>query len=253
MELTILGSGTAVPSLRRGAPGYLVRVGNDLVVMDTGPGTLSRLLKAGVGHNEVTHILYSHNHLDHTGELTSWLFASRIPSSMRTAPLTICGSAGFMEMLGSLKETFGGWIGAPGYTRNLVTMGGDTASWVECEGWTLEASTVRHIDSSLAYKITDAEGRVLVYSGDTDVCDELVDFARNVDLLLVEASFPDAQKREGHLTPSEAGEIARRAGARKVVLTHFYPPCDEADMLGELSRTYDGEAVLAEDGMRLSI
>ena len=253
MELTILGSGTAVPSLRRGAAGYLVRVGSDLVVMDTGPGTLSRLLKAGVGHNEVTHLLYSHNHLDHTGELTSWLFASRIPASARTGPLTICGSAGFMQMLDSLDETYGHWIGTPGYSRNLVTLGGDAASHVDHDGWTLTASAVRHIDSSLAYRITDAEGRSLVYSGDTDVCDELIALAHDADLLLVEASFPDAQKVEGHLTPSEAGEIARRSGARRVVLTHFYPPCDEADMLGELRRTYDGEAFLAEDGMRLTV
>ncbi len=253
MELTILGSGTAVPSLRRGASGYLVRVGKDIVVMDTGPGTLSRLLKAGVAPNEVTHILYSHNHLDHTGELTSWLFASRISSSTRTQPLTICGSEGFMEMFASLEEVYGHWIGAPDYRRDLVTMDGEEASRAEHDGWVLESSTVRHIASSLAYRITDAEGRSLVYSGDTDVCDDLVALARDADLLLVEASFPGARKMEGHLTPSEAGEIARRAGARKVVLTHFYPPCDEADMLGELRRTYDGEAFLAEDGMRLSL
>src|SRR5436309_10942381 len=69
MELIVLGSGTAAPSLRRAPPGYLLRIGADRVVLDTGPGTLRRLLEAGVTHDQVTHLFYTHNHLDHTGEL----------------------------------------------------------------------------------------------------------------------------------------------------------------------------------------
>lgn len=251
MELTILGSGTAVPSRRRGSPGYLLGVGRDHVVLDTGSGTMRSLLRAGLTHDQVTHLLYSHNHIDHTGDLTSWLFTSRIPASARTNPLALCGSAGFMEMVEGLRRTFGTWLDASSYRLDPITL--DGAGSTGFDGWSLEASRVNHIDSSLAYRITDAEGRVLVYSGDTDVCDELVALGRDADLLLIESSFPDEEKAEGHLTPSEAGEIARRAGARKVILTHFYPPCDEVDMLAQLRRTYDGEALLAEDGLRVTV
>jgi ribonuclease BN (tRNA processing enzyme) len=253
MDLTILGSGTAVPSLRRGAPGYLVRAGGDLLVLDTGPGTMSRLLKQGVAHENVTHLLYSHNHLDHSGELAPWLFASRIPASSRVNPLTIIGSAAFLTMLDSLREIYGHWIDPATYNLDRIEMDGAARRRAAFSGWEVTVSPVNHIESSLAYRITSAQGRSLVYSGDTDVSDDLVELARGADLLLIEASSPDGRKIESHLTPSLAGEIASRAGVRKVVLTHFYPACDGVDMLAQLHRTYQGEAALAEDGMRLTV
>ncbi len=251
MELTVLGSGTSIPSARRGAPGYLVRVGRDVVVMDCGPGTLTRLLRAGVRHDQVTHILCTHIHLDHIGELAHWMFLSGIPTAGRTAPLTLCGSAGVMRVLSGLRELFGEWMDARSYTRTLVTMDGAAGSRLAFDGWSLQAFPVRHIESSLAWRITSGEGRSLAYTGDTDTCDALTDLARDVDLLLIETSMPDDRKIPGHLTPSEAGDVARRAGARQVVLTHFYPPCDDADMLAQLRRVYHGPASLAEDGMVL--
>ncbi|MCP4693176.1 MAG: hypothetical protein GY859_34355 [Desulfobacterales bacterium] len=60
-------------------------------------------------------------------------------------------------------------------------------------------------------------------------------------------------KVNGHLTPSLAGEIASLAGARKLVLTHFYPECDLVDIEKECGRTYDGPLALAEDLMRVPV
>jgi ribonuclease BN (tRNA processing enzyme) len=165
-----------------------------------------------------------------------------------------------MRMLASLRELHGHWLDAATYTLTLVTLGGNDGAGEGADGssvsfgtWSVRAFPVKHIESSLSYRITDDRGKVLAFSGDSDVCDSLVEMARGADVLLIEASSPDGQKAEGHLTPSEAGEIARRAGVGRVVLTHFYPACDQADMLGQLRRTYSGEAVLAEDGMRLTI
>lgn len=259
MELTILGSGTAIPSLKRAAPGYLLKVGADLVVIDPGPGTLRRLLDNGVTHDQVTHIFCTHNHLDHIGELASWLFVSRIPASARRVPLTIAGSAGFMQMLSSLRALYGHWLDAATYTLTLLTlppMDGAVAAPVSFDGWKVQAFPVNHIESSLAYRFTDPAGRVFAFTGDTGVSASLVDLARAADLLLIEASTPDGTHLEGHLTPSEAGQIARLSAARRVVMTHFNPVCDGVDMLGQLRRVYDdsmGEARMAEDGMRISI
>lgn len=253
MELTVLGSGTAIPSLRRGAAGYLVRTGHDRVVMDCGPGTLTRLLRTGVRHDEVGHVLCTHTHLDHIGDLPHWLFLSRIPWVERSSPLTIMGSSGVMQMLQGLRELHGDWMDARAYELSKITMDPGGRAVADFDGWSVRAWPVRHIDSSLAFRITDAEGRSLAYTGDSDMCDDLVELARDVDLLLIEASSPDGQKIPGHLTPSEAGEVARRAGARRVMLTHFYPPCDNVDMLGQLRRTFEGDAVLAADGMTVTV
>lgn len=251
MELIVLGSGTAVPSLRRGAPGYLLRVGGDALVFDAGSGTMARLLAAGLDHRQITHIFCTHNHLDHFGELPAWLFAARIPHHARTTPLTIGGSAGFTSMLGALRQMYGHWLDAATYQLTIVSLKPGAA--IAGNGWKLEAFPVSHIESSLAYRVTDSSGRVFAYTGDSEPCDSLVELARNADLLLIESSTPDGERIEGHMTPADAGEIARRAGARRVALTHFYPACDAADMLGQLRRVFDGAALLAEDGMKVMI
>ena len=115
------------------------------------------------------------------------------------------------------------------------------------------ARRVPHIPSSIALRIEDPAGRSMVYSGDTGESGDLADFAAGVDLLLIEASFPDGQEVEGHLTPASAGRVASKARPGKVILTHFYPPCDAVDMLSQLRAAWPGEAALAEDGMRIRI
>jgi ribonuclease BN (tRNA processing enzyme) len=250
MELTILGSGTSIPSLKRGSPGYLVRSGSTLALMDSGPGTLVRIIQAGFRLEEITHLFYSHTHVDHTADLAPFLFTSRNPSNPRKAPLTIAGSEEFLEFFRSLSELYGPWIEAATFPLVLAELG---IRQGQMGNLSVSACRVPHIASSIALRLEDRQGRSLVYSGDTGESDDLAELARGADLLLIEASFPDDQGIEGHLTPSQAGAIAARARPDKVVLTHFYPPCDETDMLSGLRSAYDGKAVLAEDGMRIEV
>jgi ribonuclease BN (tRNA processing enzyme) len=252
-RLTILGSGTAVPSARRGASGHLLVIGEDRLVFDTGPGTLDRLLRAGVDPHTVGHLFYTHNHLDHTGDLAAWLFAGRVPQFGRLQPLTIAGSPGFMEMLEALHGAYGRWVEPETYRLDRVTLDAAARSTLAAKSWSVQALPVDHIASSIGYRVTLDTGKTFVYTGDTGPCDRLVDLCRDADLLLIETSMPDGAGLPRHLTPSQAGEAAARAGARRVVLTHFYPPCDRVDMLEQLRRTYDGEAALAEDGMTFDL
>ena len=112
---------------------------------------------------------------------------------------------------------------------------------------------VAHRPESLAYRIVDAAGKALVYSGDTDVCNGLSQIAANADLMICESALPDDQKVDGHLTPSRAGKIAQTAGVRRLVLTHFYPACDDVDIENQCRSTYNGSVVLAEDLMTFSL
>ncbi len=250
MELTILGSGTSVPSLKRGSPAYLVRSGATLALIDSGPGTLLKILRAGARLDDVTRILYSHTHVDHTADLAPFLFTSRNPEAPRTAPLTIAGSPGFVSFFQQISRLYGNWIEASSFPLEIVTLGPESRRLGELE---VAACPVPHIPSSVALRLTGDGGRSLVYSGDTDESEDLAELARGCDLLLIEAATPDEEKLPGHLTPSLAGRIAAKARPGRVVLTHFYPSCEEADMLGQLRRTYDGEAVLAEDMMRIRV
>ena len=69
--------------------------------------------------------------------------------------------------------------------------------------------------------------------------------------MICEAAMPDELKKDGHLTPSRAGRIATLAGVGKLVLTHFYPECETADMIEQCRKTYAGPLVLAEDLMSI--
>ena len=60
MELTILGSGCGIPSLERGAPGILIKIDNQPLLFDSGPGTLVRLLETGVDYKSIEHVLKTH-------------------------------------------------------------------------------------------------------------------------------------------------------------------------------------------------
>ena len=77
--------------------------------------------------------------------------------------------------------------------------------------------------------------------------------ARGADLFICESALPDEQKVEGHLTPSEAGEMAARAGVGTLVLTHLYPECEGIDLIGQCRKTFGGPVLVAKDLMQLPL
>ena len=110
-----------------------------------------------------------------------------------------------------------------------------------------------HTDHSVTYRFTEEGGSSLFYSGDTDVCNELIESGRVAHTVLLECSFPDEMKREGHLTPSECGQIASDMGCNRLLLTHSYPEVLQTDILSIVKTKFEGEALLAVDGMKLEI
>jgi len=250
MQVTILGSGTAIPSLRRGPPGLLVEVADQSLLFDGGAGTLRRLLEAGVTVLELDRVFYTHLHPDHTGDLVPLLFALRNPAWRRTKPLYLTGPKGFRSYVEGLVSLYGDWIGATSYELVLdevlkeVTVG---------EGFRVIPKEVVHLRHSLCYRVESDGGKSLVFSGDTTYCEAIIDAAKGADLLVLECSAPDEQPMKNHLTPTQAGQIAALSGCRRLVLTHFYPICDAYDIVTPCRKVFDGELILAEDLMRLSV
>lgn len=253
MEVVVLGSGTCVPSLRRSACAVLVEIGRSRLLFDVGPGTLRRLLEAGVGHDELTHLFLSHFHPDHSGELVPLLFATKYPALRRGHPLVVTGGSGVREFFRRLEGVYGRWIELPPGLLAVDEMHTTGPDQREGDGFRIDSRPMRHNPESLAYRVTARSGQAVVYSGDTAYCEALVELSRGADLLICEAAFPEAAAVPGHLTPAQAGDLARRAGVGRLLLTHFYPECDAADVEGECRRTYDGPLLLAEDLMRLQV
>ena len=117
--------------------------------------------------------------------------------------------------------------------------------------WSLRCLPMNH-PTCIGYRI-EAEGASLVYSGDTDVCENIVKLARHADVLILECSFHDDEKVEGHLTPAEAGAIANRAECRTLLLTHFYPGTDAQACVEQCRKLCEAEVLAAYDGLRLRL
>ena len=110
-----------------------------------------------------------------------------------------------------------------------------------------------HISESVGYRVELKDGRSIAISGDTDYCENIVELGFEVDLLVLECSFPDERKVEGHLTPSLAGRIGLESHCKRLLLTHLYPICDQVDILRQCRQVYQGETILGEDLMRINI
>lgn len=254
MTVTILGSGTCVPSLERSSCAVLVTVGENNILLDSGAGTMRRLLETGRSIFDLSHILYSHFHPDHTGELVPLLFATKYPNNLRRRrPLSICGGRGLLKFISGLRGVYGKWIDLEPGLLNVIETDVSGPDVIGFGDFSVRTLPVKHNPESIAIRIDSAVGSSVAYSGDTDFCENLVTIAQGVDLLICESATPNDQKVDGHLTPSLAGAIASQAEVRQLVLTHFYPECDQVDMIQECRQTFQGPLLLAKDLMSIQL
>ncbi|MGB9553830.1 MAG: MBL fold metallo-hydrolase, partial [bacterium] len=250
INVIILGSGTCVPSIRRSSPALLVCCMGKVLLLDAGSGTMRRLAEVGISIHDIDLIFLSHFHPDHCADLVPFLFATKYAfSQQRTRELHLMGGAGLHNLLSGFKKIFGKWIAPEGYHLHLHEAKGT----VHLENVTLKTLPLTHSESSIGLRMEIPGDKAVVYSGDTDYCKNIVDLAQHADLLILECSLPETMKVEGHLSPSLAGRIAQESRCKRLLLTHFYPPCDEHDLIEEAKREFSGEVILAEDLMKIEV
>ena len=251
---TIIGSGTCVPSLKRSSCSVLLEVGSSKLLFDSGPGTMRSLLRVGIEIFDIDFLLFSHFHPDHTGELVPLIFATKYPdSSRRKTPLTIVAGNGFNKFFNGLKAVYGEWLDLPPGILRLMELDNVAPDQQNFDDFCLDTRPMKHRPESIGYRITDMNGHSMVYSGDTDVNDNLVLLAQETDLLICESAMPDELRVPGHLTPSLVGDMASRARVKQLVLTHLYPQCDPADLVAQCRKTYQGPLLIAEDHMKFEL
>ncbi len=250
MRVTILGSGTAIPVPGRFPAGALVQSEDNNIMVDIGPGVLRRLAEASVGLEQVHAVLLTHFHTDHTADLPALLFGLRNPRYAGRDPLRVLAARGLEEFIEDLSNAWP-WLTPKEYELRVEQV--EPRETFQLGTMKVTAVPIRHTAESLGYRIEDARGAVVAFSGDADVCDGLIEVSRNADLFVCDAAFPDSQRTDGHLTPSLAGEAAEAAGVQTLCLTHFYPECDGHDLLAQARATFSGEVVLAQDLLQLSV
>ena len=185
MEVTILGSGTAVPDPDRFPSGVLVSTADQVIVVDIGPGVLRRIAQSGCGAGQITTVLLTHYHTDHTADLAALLFALRNPAFAGRQPLRLIGGAGLHTFLGHLTAAWP-WLRPSGYELDVCEIGPGPFALGAIR---VTAFPIEHTDASLAYRIESPGGAGVAISGDADVCDGLIS-PRTIDAFALTVDPP---------------------------------------------------------------
>ena len=249
-KVIILGSSNAVPT-KDHENTHLVIIGEQrTILVDCVSTPVVRLEQAGVDFNDLTDIVITHFHPDHVSGVPLLLMDMWLMG--RTKPINIYGLHYTMDRLEDLMG-FYGWAEWPnffpvGFYRLPET---EMAHVLDCSEFKIFSSPVHHMIPTIGLRVEcKIPNKVLVYSCDTEPCEQTVRLANGVDILIHEA----AGASFGHSSAEQAGEIATKAEVGKLFLIH-YPTgrFAKGDILAEARKTYKGEIIVAKDFMTIDI
>lgn len=276
MKVILLGTGGPRPDPRRMATTTLIQLGAENILFDAGRGVMVQMAKAGVPLGAVNTLFLTHHHFDHIGDLydvmlNSWLHG-------RKDALRIYGPPDTERLVNTLltqvydkditwrdkgEPTFGGW--KPVIATDIVP-----GPVLDTGRWRISADLVSHGDgldmpraflkrwTCLGYRF-EAEGKVVAISGDTVACPGLERLAEGADLLVQVCFLATPEIDSEHFRRlarhtlacgDTVGQIAKKAGVKKLALTHHRPRTDDSmlkALFADVRRDYDGPVVMGED------
>lgn len=288
-ELIVLGTAGQTPTRDRSVGGCALKWDGLLVLFDPGEGFQRQCMLAGLSLSRADALFLSHMHGDHCLGLPGVLHRRILDSAPGQLPVFFPAESGtvFEHLLQSSMFTETdlveqhpvgeGIVGAVGelsvqaarLDHPVPTFGyrlaeapstrldGEKLSAAGIEGAAVR-DLLRHSEVSVAGArrfldefVLPRRGQSMAYVLDTALCDNAIELATDVDLLVCEATYLDAEqhwaRERGHMTAREAGWLAREAGARRLVMTHFSGRYDDLRPFGEEAGELHDDVVVATD------
>jgi ribonuclease BN (tRNA processing enzyme) len=251
MRLTVVGSGTAAPEPDRVCAAFFIRTARARVLVDCGPGAVHHLARFRLPWSRLDHLVISHFHNDHIGDIPMLLFALKWGiEEQRSTPLDVWGPAGIGNRLAAMAEVFGDHVRDPGFPVRVHELH-PTGSG-QLGDMSMAWAPTPHTDASLAYRFSDTRGGSIGYTGDTGPSGHVARFMAGVDILIAECSVPDHEAMDTHLHPTALADMARTAAPARLVVTHVYPRLDRQGVTAVIRAAgWDGLLIRAEDGIEL--
>ncbi len=255
MELTVLGKSPSWQDNGGACSAYLIREGDFALMLDCGSGAFAKL-RSVIDYVDVDAVLISHLHADHVLDLVSFAaalrYSPRHPASSggRAPRLDVPpGGRGFLRRLGGLfnDETM--------FDSAFAVREYDPATALVIGPLTARFCEVPHYVRTHAIDFAGPDGQRLTFGADCGSNDALPAFAVGSELLIVEATEERAAAGgfRGHMTPREAGELGRRAGVPRLLVSHYSDELDSGFVRAEAAAGFGADVELASEGLTFMI
>ncbi|MDP4603348.1 MAG: MBL fold metallo-hydrolase [Solirubrobacteraceae bacterium] len=251
MQITILGKSPSAQDTGGACSGYLVETAETTILLDCGSGVFGKL-RERIDYADIDAIVVSHFHGDHCLDLVPYAYALAYSprwTAANPAPRPrLIVPAGGRDLLRQIAILFGpedtivDAFEVTEYEPSETQHVGDLA---------FSFCPVPHYIPTFAISVTAAgENGRFVFGADCAPNQQLIDFAKESDLLLIEATLrePEDDEPRGHLTATEAGQHGRAANVGRLVLTHISDELDQALSVAEAAEAFGGEVTLASEG-----
>ena len=259
MRITVLGKSPSWQDAGGACSGYMVEDGGTRLLLDCGNGVFAKL-RERVAYTELDTVLISHLHADHFLDLVPYAYGLAYAPRQQRVPVggypgtdaparpRLIAPAGAREVF---RQVVGAWGKEDLIEKSFALEEYDAGSTVEVGTLRARFQEVPHFTTTYAVDFSSANGGGrFTYGADCRPGDELIRIAKDTDLLIVEATLalPERTGVRGHMTPAEAGDQARRAGAHRVVLTHISDELDQDWAREQGSEGYGAPVDIAREG-----
>ncbi len=264
-----VGSGAPPIDLERVSPCTMIQYKDAMFPVDLGYGCSRRMFEMGIKPASVTNALFTHLHSDHSLDYGYFMIMGWHDGRNK---LHTIGPKGIEKMHNLYTEMYDGDIT---YRANLgislkgvkedvqftEVAGGES---FELDGVKISTINVPHTAYTVAYKF-EADGQKVVVSGDLMYSDAFIEFAKDADVIVFDGNQANsvflqnrgpkfvANLEKSHAKITEIADMAQKANAKSIVVTHLTPGTFIGEMVAEMSPIYKGEIIVASDMMAIDI